>query len=130
MDATPISFDTATPLDGPPLGAFARAQERTAEKWITLHDAAFVVATLAGVSPSPLAPELQVFSATVRDAPRWLREIAEQGVDDLAAIMEPGLAALIAVHGSGADVRAPAQALWQEFVASRDALLRLMRPLG
>jgi hypothetical protein len=134
MDATPISFDTATPLDGPSLAGFPAELDFAAEKWTALHNAAFIVATLAGAGAdtpqSPLDTELQAFPAQLSAAPGWLREIAEQGVDDLAAIMEPGLAALIAVHGAGSDAAAPARALWHEFAASRDALLRLMRPLA
>jgi hypothetical protein len=56
------------------------------------------------------------------------RDLLRQGVEDLAAMMEPGLAALIAVHSDGRDAAAPARALWQEFVAARDALLALAPP--
>ena len=129
MDATPISFENAIPLDAAVASLGAPASDATARKWATLHEAAFVVATLAGIAQPPLAPELRSFAAAIHQAPDWRREMAEQGVDDLAAIMEPGLAALIAVHGSGVDPMAPARALWHEFVVSRDALLRLVRPL-
>lgn len=129
MDATPISFETAIPLDAAVPGIAADGADATARKWTALHDAAFIVATLAGVAPSPLAPALRAFPGAVQAAPHWRREVAAQGVDDLAAIMEPGLAALIAVHSSGGDASAPARALWQEFTASRDALLALVLPL-
>lgn len=129
MDATPISFEMAMPLNAAMASVDAGSVDGTALKWTTLHDAAFVVATLAGVPDSRLAPELRSFPAAVRQAPRWRREMAEQGVEDLAAIMEPGLAALIAVHASGGDASAPARALWQEFVTSRDVLLGLVQSL-
>ena len=54
--------------------------------------------------------------------------MAEEGVDDIAAIMEPGLAALLAVHARGADAKPAALALWQEFMAARDALMILLPP--
>ena len=128
MDATPISLDTATRLDVAIPASLAGAADPVGAKWAALHDAAFVVATLAGVEQPMLAPELRVFPDALNSAPNWRRDLAEQGVDDLVAIMEPGLAALIAVHGSGVDATAPARALWQEFTASRDMLLALVLP--
>lgn len=127
MDATPIDFDTATPLDSPRPAHAGDAAEVAGRKWAALHDAVSVVATLAGVAPQP-AIDAHGFAAAIRQAPHWRREQAEQGVDDLAAIMEPGLAALISVHADGGDAAAPALALWQEFAAARDTLARLVFP--
>jgi hypothetical protein len=124
MDATPISYDTATACDPPPL-AREPLGDATGRKWAALHDAAAVVAALAGES----APAEPVdFADMIARAPFWRRELARQGVEDLVAIMEPGLAALIAVHSSGGDASAPAAALWQEFTAARDALVALTLP--
>jgi hypothetical protein len=120
MDATPIDFAGATPLD-------ADLADATGRKWAALHDAAALVAGLAGLSPQP-SGAAEDFLAAIRKAPQARRELAEQGVDDLTAIMEPGLAALISVHGSGGDARAAAGALWQEFVAARDAVAALVLP--
>ena len=97
-------------------------------KWAALHDAATVVGTLAGVATEPMRPELRNFPAVMRDLGGWRREAAEQGIDDLSAIMEPGLAALLAVHGRGTNPAVPALALWQEFQVSRAALLVLTPP--
>ena len=97
-------------------------------KWSALHDAATVVGTLAGVATEPMRPELRNFPAVMRDAGGWRREAAEQGIDDLSAIMEPGLAALLAVHSRGTNSAVPALALWQEFQVSRAALLVLTPP--
>lgn len=128
MDATPISFDTATPLGGTlPAGGLEFA-DAVAEKWSALHEAAYVVATLAGIVPPAVTSTVGDFPATVGRAAHWRRELAEQGVEDLTAIMAPGLAALISVHTGGADATAPARALWQEFVAARDALVAIVCP--
>ena len=97
-------------------------------KWAALHDAAAVVGTLAGVATKPMRPELRNFPAVMRDAGGWRREAAEQGIDDLSAIMEPGLVALLAVHARGTNPAIPALALWQEFQVSRAALLGLTPP--
>lgn len=95
-------------------------------KWSALHDAAGIVATLAGMAPEPMRAELRNFPAVVRDAGGWQRDMAEQGVEDLTAIMETGIAALLAVHARGIDSRAAAMSLWQEFLSSRRALLSLV----
>ena len=99
-------------------------------KWSALHDAANVVAALAGLAAEPPRPDLRNFPAVVRDAGGWRRELAEQGVDDMSAIMEPGIAALLAAHARGADASAAALALWQEFHSARNALLELLPPAG
>ncbi len=97
-------------------------------KWSALHDAVTVVGTLAGLAPEAMRPEVRNFPAVMRDAGGWRREMAEQGVEDLSAIMEPGLAALLAIHARGVNPSAAALALWQEFHATRAALLALTPP--
>ncbi len=97
-------------------------------KWSALHDAATVIATLAGLSAEPMRPEVRNFPAIMRDAGGWRRHLAEQGIGDLSAVMEPGLGALLAVHARGADPATAALALWQEFQAARAALLALSPP--
>lgn len=97
-------------------------------KWSALHDAANVVATLAGIAAEPMRPEVRNFPAVMRDAGGWRRDLAEQGIDDLSAIMEPGMAALLAVNARGVSPAPAALALWQEFHAARTALLGLAPP--
>jgi hypothetical protein len=97
-------------------------------KWSALHDAVGVVGMLAGVAAEPMRPEVRNFPAVMRDVGGWRRDSAEQGIDDLNAIMEPGLAALMAVNARGANPAVPALALWQEFHAARAALLALVPP--
>ena len=99
-------------------------------KWSALHDAAAVAATLAGFTAEPMTAELRNFPAVMRDAGGWRRAMAEQGIGDIGAFMEPGLSALLAVHARGVSPAAPAQALWQEFLTARDALLMLIPPAG
>lgn len=128
MDATPINLETAIPLEaGVAPGALDFA-DVTALKWTALHDAAAVVAALAKIPQQPLADELYDFAGAVAGAPHYYRELIEHGVDDLTAIMQPGIAALIAVRSRGGDATVPATALWQEFTAARDALLAVVLP--
>lgn len=97
-------------------------------KWSALHDAANVVAMLAGIAAEPMGVQIRNFPAVMRDAGGWRRDLAEQGIDDLSAIMEPGLAALLAVNARGVNPASAALALWQEFHAARAGLLALTPP--
>ena len=99
-------------------------------KWSALHDAVNVVGMLAGLAAEPMRPEIRNFPAVMRDVGGWRRAQTEQGIDDLSAIMQPGLAALLAVHARGTNPAVPALALWQEFHAARAALLALVPPPG
>lgn len=97
-------------------------------KWSALHDAAGVIATLAGIAAETMRPEQRNFPAVIRDAGGWRRKLAEQGIEDLCAFMEPGLAALLAVNARGANPIPAALALWQEFLVARNALMALAPP--
>ena len=101
-----------------------------AMKWTAVQTAAAAVGELAGLAPEYRTPEVRNFPAIMRDTGGWRLRLAEQGVDDLAAILEPGLAALVALHGSGVPAAPAAQALWHEFHSARAALLALIPPLG
>lgn len=118
MDAISDRSGIPAPEGGAPAGDMDM-------KWAALHDAAGVVATLAGIESAPMTPEIRGFPGTARDAGGWRRKQAEEGIQDLAAVMEPGIAALLAVHARGADPSAAALALWQEFDRARQALLAL-----
>jgi hypothetical protein len=95
-------------------------------RWSALHDAAEVVCGLAGLGAETRRPDVRNFPAIVRDLGGWRYDEARQGVDDLAAMMEPGLAALLAVHARGISAAPAALALWHEFLAARAALLDLV----
>ena len=132
MTGTISSFPgTASASAGGTLAAAGRASFGQASassmgmKWSALHDAAGVVASLSGLAPEPMTAELRNFPAVIRDVGGWQRETAEQGVEDLSAIMETGIGALLAVHARGIDARNAALSLWHEFVAARSALLTL-----
>lgn len=99
-------------------------------KWSALLDAGDLVCTLAGLSPEPRKPDVRNFPAIMKDTGGWRARLAQDGVNDLAAIMEPGMTALLAARAHGADPAPAALALWHEFQAARAALLALVPPLG
>lgn len=130
MDATPVNLQEALAAGGAvPPSALPQFQRHPVhamdQKWQALHEAAAAVATLAGVAIGPMTTTQRGFPEAMRDVGGWRFTMAQQGVDDLAAIMEPGLAALLAAHASGADAPAAARALWEEFQSARDALMGL-----
>jgi hypothetical protein len=94
-------------------------------KWSALHDAAETVALIAGIDGKAMTQEVRTFPNTLRSAAPELRELVEESIADLAAVMEPGLSALIAAHARGASPQAAAGALWQEFLDARDAVIAL-----
>lgn len=113
---------------GPPL-AVAAADTHSARlglTWAALHEAADTIVRLAGREPAPMPADVRNFPAAIREAGGWRLNLAEQGVADLAALMAPGLAALLQVSARRAEARAAADALWQEFVLARDGLVQLL----
>lgn len=130
MNAVPPSFapsGEAAAAVRAPLGA---GPGGLSLKWAALHEAAAVVCALAGEETEKSTAEVRNFPAMIRDAAGPRRELAEKGVDDLAAVMEPGIAALLAVNARGVDAAHAARALWREFVTARAAVLALVPPSG
>jgi len=123
MNAIPPSF-TAAP--GTPGAQSAEGAADADVRWAALADAANLVAWLAGLESDPVAREMHALPELIRSAEPWRRERAENGIADLVAIMEPGLAALIGVNARGVDPQPAALALWDEFAAAHAALLSLL----
>lgn len=103
-----------------------RAGQALSLRWAALHDAASAVAALAGVPDARPDPAVRGFPAHARDAAGKRFALVEQGVADIAAFMQPGLTALLAVNARGQDARVPARALWNEFLLARDAVMALV----
>jgi len=106
------------------------APSALSRKWTALQDAAEVVAALAGIEPERATPEIRNFPALMREAERWRRELAERGIEEMTAVLEPGIGALLGVNARGASPRPAALALWREFVHARTAVLALLPPSG
>lgn len=99
-----------------------------ARKWFALHDAAAAVGAVAGLATGPLHSDIRGFPAAIYAAGGWRQEWAEQDIDDLAAVLEAGLTAPLALQARGIKAGAPATMLWHEFIAGRDALMSLLPP--
>jgi len=92
-------------------------RDDNAQRWIALNEAGRALALLAG-------SRVVLSHAALRPAPARASAVA-QALEDLSALMEPGLAALLAARARGVDARAAAGVLLAEFLAARDALLLL-----
>ena len=101
------------------------AQADIAAGWALLQEAGEAVAELAqlGADPAPMEPA--AFAASVRAAGPGRLALAEQGIDDCAAVLHTGINALIAAKEAGRENTAAALTLWREFDAARESLLRL-----
>ncbi len=109
---------------------FNRGPGSMSTRWAALNDASNAVAVMAGLLPEATTSQIRNFPAVIRDVGGWRLEMAENGIQDLAAFMEPGLAALLAVNARGQDASTAALALWHEFHAARAALLTLPPETG
>jgi hypothetical protein len=119
MNAIPSSFSNSAPpslLDA----------ETTSMRWSALGGAGNVVAALARKHPEENSVELREFTVLLQDCPTWKRELVERGVADLAAIMQPGMETLLSVNARGGDVLPAANALYQEFLTARLAIIALL----
>lgn len=94
--------------------------------WAALGDASNIIAQLAGDQPETnpiLAPQ---FAARIWNAEPWQADLVEKGMADLRAVMEPGIAALLAISERGGNCQPAAKSLWREFTNARCALLSLL----
>ena len=113
------------PFAAPWLLAAPHAREL---KWAALLDGAAMIAQLARLPSPAWSAELRDLPARARALGGWRQSLAEQTIDDLAAVMQPGLAALVAVRSSGRDCSGAALALWHECDSAQAALLALIAP--
>ena len=115
----------------PPAGlrpGSASSADAADRQWAALHQAAGVVAGLAGVDDPVTPPGGQHFPEVIAQVGGWRAALAQQGIADLSAVMQPGLSALLAIHAQGADPGVAARTLWEEFTHARAAVLALLPP--
>jgi hypothetical protein len=94
-------------------------------QWEALHSSAAGLGKLAQIAPEQDAP---AFSRMVETAHPWQLTLAAQGLDDIAAMLASGLAALGTLTARGQDTAAPAMALWREFHAARASVIAALQP--
>lgn len=98
-----------------------------AERWEVLHRQVAELAALAQLAPEAPRADTGTFTSMLTEAQDWQRELAWQAIADIDAMMQPGLTALKVITARGRDASAPALALWREFHAAREAVLRVIK---
>ncbi len=126
MNAIPTDFATAIRNDG----SAARGPSAMSIQWAALQDAAAAVASMAGLAAEKPSAQVRNFPALIKDAGGWRLELAATGVADIAAMMTPGVKALLAVAARGQDPTPAALSLWREYHHARGALLELVPEQG
>jgi hypothetical protein len=120
MSVAPTDFavrpDQASPRGAGTLGA----------QWAALQETADAVAAIAGLAAEKPTALMRAFPDRIADVGGWRLELASNGIADIAAMMSPGVKALLAVSARGQDPTPAALTLWHEFHAARDALLALV----
>ncbi len=99
-----------------------------AKRWKELHDISTQLAKVADLAPEPFDDELAAFPELLGNASDWQRTMAWQGVEDINAMMRPGLSAVGTITARGQDASVPALALWREFHHARETVLALVQP--
>ena len=122
-------FDLSQATMLPPLGARRQTTLKPAElaaQWDAVHEAAAAVAALAQLGTEEFNDELRRLPHRAADLGGAKYELVARGIDDLAAVMQPGLRALLAITDEGQDTTSAALTLWREFHKARAAIAALV----
>jgi hypothetical protein len=96
-----------------------------ANQWDAVHEAAAAVGHLAQLGREHADESIASLPLRAAEKGGWHFEMVARGIEDLAAIMQPGLRALLSLTAQGQDTTAAALTLWREFHTSRSAILTL-----
>lgn len=129
MNAMSHEFDLAKAVMLPPARTgqwSAPGPDALQTQWQNVHEAAEAIGRLARLAPD--VPSVQVLDLPRRAAELGERryELVARGIDDLAAVLQPGLRALLALSAQGRDPTVAALTLAREFLTARQALVDLV----
>ena len=129
MSALSHEFDLSQATMLPPAEAGPREAPELrvlGQQWEAVHEAAAAVGNLAQLGRETPSPEIVRLPQRAADKGGWHYEMAARGIDDLAAVMQPGLRALLSLTAQGQDTTAAALTLWREFHTARAAIVDLV----
>jgi hypothetical protein len=128
MNALPNEFDLAeATMLSPDTGTAGEPDPAlVTEQWEAVHEAAAAVGVLAQLGRETISPEVADLPQRAARKGGWHYAMAARGIDDIAAFMQPGLRALLALTAKGQDTTAAALTLWREFHAARCAIGELV----
>lgn len=104
----------------------SRSVEALVRRWEELHAQAADLAQLAGIQSEVGDHVGRVLEQGYDDMSDSRRELVWQAIQDIDAVMQPGLTALRTLTARDRDATAPALALWREFFSARNAVLGLV----
>ena len=128
MSAMSHEFDLSLATMLPAVGEReARIPEPAAlsAQWDAVHEAAAAVAILAQLGEEPTEKAIRELPARAVAIGGPRLEMIMHSVDDLAAILQPGLRALLTMTSKGQDTTSAALTLWREFHNARSAIVAL-----
>ena len=129
MSAISHEFDLSQATMQPPAKPALRAVpnvEEIAARWEAVHEAAAAVGKLAQLGRESLTSEVASLPFRAAEKGGWHYEMVARGIDDLAAVVQSGLRALLSLTAGGQDTTAAALTLWREFHIARAAILKLV----
>ena len=94
-------------------------------QWGAVHKAAATVGILAQLGEVPVDAEIRELPERAVAIGGAKLAMVVRGIDDLAAVMQPGLRALLSLTAQGQDTTSAALTLWREFHNAREAILAL-----
>lgn len=126
MNALTHEFDLSQATMLPPLAPGLRELANPAAlaaQWEAVHDAAAAVGMLAQLGREEPGEEVLGLPDRAATVGGFAYEMVARGVDDLAAVMQPGLRALLSLTAQGQDTTAAALTLWREFHSARAVVI-------
>ena len=95
-------------------------------RWQAIDEDAARLRGLADLGAPTAGDGLAAFLAGLGSAADWQRELAWQGVEDIAAMLTAGMAALDVLARRGIAPQIPALTLWREVDAAQRSLLAML----
>lgn len=104
----------------------SRSVEVIAQRWNDLSAQADQLSDLADLASASDQSEFADFVTRISAAACWQRTLAWQGIEDIEAMLHPGLTALRTIEERGQSAQAPALALWREVHSARKAIVEMV----
>ncbi len=126
MNALTHEFDLSQATMLPPVAPGPRTladPAALAAQWEAVHEAASAVGVLAQLGREEPGGDVLGLPDRAAAAGGFAYEMIARGVDDLAAVMQPGLRALLSLTAQGQDTTAAALTLWREFHTARAVVI-------
>ena len=120
-----LSHDFTSRLSGPLVGREGGPAVSLEEQWSAVHQAGRAAAQLAQLGEEELGADIAQLPDRAGELDVTRQALVADAVEDVAALMQPGLRALSALAEQGRDTTAAALQLWREYYDARSAIVAL-----